>query len=292
QRRTDKHCLTHTLFSLPAAAFKVRTPQPVVLAIYGQPAILKCLFPASSDRVDPSLVVTWQRVEDSQVVHSFYYGTDQLDRQSVRYHNRTKLFHSQLADGNASLRLDRVGPEDQGRYLCSATNTNGSGKIVVQLKYAAFYTEPRLTVCGRTSNVTFLYETEGYPEPEVHWLDPQGFKLDYNLSVTQSARAPGLLLSLRAQLVVQAGLPINYTFSLKNQVLEQVIERPLSYGEQTSTMDGWCDGNSNRSTLLNKEVQRRNSLGTIKQFINYYLQIREMCQPLTNIIVRGVSNSI
>ncbi|XP_034150736.1 CD276 antigen-like isoform X2 [Esox lucius] len=224
------NCHRH-LMSEPfkAAAFKVRTPQPVVLAIYGQPAILKCLFPASSDRVDPSLVVTWQRVEDSQVVHSFYYGTDQLDRQSVRYHNRTKLFHSQLADGNASLRLDRVGPEDQGRYLCSATNTNGSGKIVVQLKYAAFYTEPRLTVCGRTSNVTFLYETEGYPEPEVHWLDPQGFKLDYNLSVTQSARAPGLLLSLRAQLVVQAGLPINYTFSLKNQVLEQVIERPLSY---------------------------------------------------------------
>ncbi|XP_045556017.1 CD276 antigen homolog isoform X2 [Salmo salar] len=105
----------------------------------------------------------------------------------------------------------------------------GTGKAEVQLKYAAFYTEPHLTVQAQHSYMTFLYETDGYPEPEVRWLDPHGHNLTHNISVTQSSRAPGLLLSLRTQLVMQAGGAVNFTFSLRNQVLEQVMERSLSY---------------------------------------------------------------
>ncbi|KAJ7991841.1 hypothetical protein DPEC_G00288050 [Dallia pectoralis] len=221
-------CIPLLVALITIGGFIVRTTQSTVLAIYGQPAVLSCSFPAYSDRPDPSLVVTWQRVEDSRVVHSFYYKTDQFETQSVDYRNRTGLFHSQLAHGNASLRLDRVGPQDQGRYLCTTSTSNGTGKVEVQVKYAAFYTEPRLTVLGYPSNITFLYETEGYPEPEVHWLDLDDRNLTQNLSVTQSAREPGLF-SLRAQLVVLDERPVRYTFSLKNQVLQQVIERPLRY---------------------------------------------------------------
>ncbi|KAK6324251.1 hypothetical protein J4Q44_G00065900 [Coregonus suidteri] len=223
-------------------AFEVRTPQPRVVAVYDQPAVLGCVFPPSLDpgaRLDEGLVVTWQRVEDMRVVHSFYYGTDQLEHQSGEYHNRTGLFHSQLPGGNASLRLESVGPGDQGRYLCSISTMKGTGKAEVQLKYAAFYTEPHFTFQAHPSKVTFLYETEGYPEPEVRWLDPHGHNLTHNISVTQSSRAPGLLLSLRTQLVVQAGGAVNYTFYLRNQLLDQVIERPVSYGELMSTE--WFD---------------------------------------------------
>uniref|UniRef100_A0A8C7J5V2 Ig-like domain-containing protein n=1 Tax=Oncorhynchus kisutch TaxID=8019 RepID=A0A8C7J5V2_ONCKI len=120
-------------------AFEVQAPQPRVVAVYNQPAVLGCVFPPSLDLGSPleeGLVVTWQRVEDLRVVHSFYYGTDQLARQSGEYHNRTGLFHSQLSRGNASLRLESVGPGDQGRYLCSVNNMKGTGKAEVQLKYA------------------------------------------------------------------------------------------------------------------------------------------------------------
>uniref|UniRef100_A0A674D9T4 Ig-like domain-containing protein n=1 Tax=Salmo trutta TaxID=8032 RepID=A0A674D9T4_SALTR len=219
-------------------AFEVQAPQPRVVAVYDQPAVLGCVFPPSLDSGAPleeGLVVTWQRVEDSRVVHSFYYGTDQLARQSGEYYNRTGLFHSQLPGGNASLRLESVGPGDQGRYLCSVNNMKGTGKAEVQLKYAAFYTEPHLTVQAQHSYMTFLYETDGYPEPEVRWLDPHGHNLTHNISVTQSSRAPGLLLSLRTQLVMQAGGAVNFTFSLKNQLLEQVMERSLSYENNIET---------------------------------------------------------
>ncbi|KAG9355631.1 hypothetical protein JZ751_000469 [Albula glossodonta] len=53
------------------------------------------------------LVVTWEKVEDSQVVHSLY-GKDQLERQSPDYSNHTWVFHSELERGNASLRLSPV----------------------------------------------------------------------------------------------------------------------------------------------------------------------------------------
>ncbi|XP_055749263.1 CD276 antigen-like [Salvelinus fontinalis] len=231
-------------------AFEVQAPQPRVVAVYDQPVVLGCVFPPSLDPGAPlkeDLVVTWQRVEDLRVVHSFYYGTDQLAHQSGEYHNRTGLFHSQLPGGNASLRLESVGPGDQGRYLCSVNNMKGTGKAEVQLKYAAFYTEPHLTVQAQHSYMTFLYETEGYPEPEVRWLDPNGHNLTHNISVTQSSRAPGLLLSLRTQLVMQAGGAVNYTFSLRNQLLEQVMERSLSY-ESSSRIHADCP--RDRSTLL------------------------------------------
>ncbi|XP_023996908.1 CD276 antigen [Salvelinus sp. IW2-2015] len=231
-------------------AFEVQAPQPRVVAVYDQPAVLGCVFPPSLDPGSPlkeDLVVTWQRVEDLRVVHSFYYGTDQLARQSGEYHNRTGLFNSQLPGGNASLRLESVGPGDQGRYLCSVNNMKGTGKAEVQLKYAAFYTEPHLTVQAQHSYMTFLYETEGYPEPEVRWLDLNGHNLTHNISVTQSSRAPGLLLSLRTQLVMQAGGAVNYTFSLRNQLLEQVMERSLSY-ESSSRNHADCP--RDRSTLL------------------------------------------
>ncbi|KAL0961763.1 hypothetical protein UPYG_G00331390 [Umbra pygmaea] len=243
-------------------ALEVQTSQPIVLAIYRRPVVLACSFHPGTSSADNSLVVTWQRVEDSQVVHSFYYRIDQLDLQSEWYRNRTQLFHSKLLEGNASLRLNSVRPGDQGRYLCSISNKDGTGKAEVQVKYAdflvaictapenksayimkpteSFYTEPRLTVQGCSFNVTFLYETEGYPEPEVQWLDSGGQILTHNLSVTESSRAPGLL-SLRTQLVVQAGEQVNYTFSLRNQVLEQVIERPMSY---VSTLPSRGDGDA------------------------------------------------
>lgn len=119
-----------------SSGFKVRVPAGRVVAVRGQSVILGCEFtPDSTSDLSP-LVVTWQRVEDSRVVHSFYYQRDQLNLQSPAYHGRTSLSVSELQKGNATLRIEPVGPGDAGWYLCSVSNTKGTDKAQVQLEYA------------------------------------------------------------------------------------------------------------------------------------------------------------
>ncbi|XP_067111960.1 CD276 antigen-like isoform X1 [Osmerus mordax] len=226
-------CCLHVALSV---AFQVRTPESTVVGAYGGPVVLGCVFPSMEPGlpVDPGLVVTWQTQGDSRVLHSYYHGTDQLDRQSREYHNRTRLYHSELRVGNASLMLERVRLEDEGRYICSISTKDGVGRAEVQLTYAAFYNEPCLTIQAHPNSVTFVYESKGYPEPQVQWTDPLGHSLDFKTTV--SSRQPGLL-SLRTQLVVQQGGAVNYTFSLGNPLLKQVIRRPVAYVPSRSDMD-------------------------------------------------------
>lgn len=103
------------------------------MVIRGRPAVLACEFTPDPDL--SSLVVTWQREEDSRVVHSFYYQRDQLNRQSTEYRNLTLLYISELIKGNASLKINPVGLKDEGRYQCQVSNAKGTERDVLELKY-------------------------------------------------------------------------------------------------------------------------------------------------------------
>lgn len=102
--------------------------------VRGATAFLSCEF--EPDVNISHLVINWQRQEDAQVVHSFYYQKDQLERQSKDYFGRTNLNHSELAQGNASLSIANFGLKDAGKYLCTVSNTKGTGKGELQLVYA------------------------------------------------------------------------------------------------------------------------------------------------------------
>lgn len=119
------------------AGFEVTVPDKQVKAIRGRPAILGCRFTPHPDI--STLVVTWQRQEDSQVVHSFYYQNDQLDRQSSAYRSRTLLYKSELVKGNASLQITAVRPEDTGGYMCVVTNSQGSARALVEVTYGGIF---------------------------------------------------------------------------------------------------------------------------------------------------------
>ncbi|KAG5856034.1 hypothetical protein ANANG_G00003580 [Anguilla anguilla] len=208
------------------AAFEVSVPQRRVLAVRGRPVVLGCSYAPSLGNNLEKLVVTWQTAEDNLVLHSFYFGRDQLDKQNARYRNRTSMFHPLLGTGNASLRLDRVGPQDSGRYLCSVDSLLGNGKAEVQLEYAAFYTEPKLNIQVHPSNISLQYQSEGYPAPQVQWTDSAGC----NLTAREELSGPGEdgLLSLRTSVTLKdPGPGVNLSFTLRNAALGQVLERPV-----------------------------------------------------------------
>ncbi|XP_059421472.1 CD276 antigen-like [Carassius carassius] len=213
---------------ISVAPFTLNVPQRCLLAIRGRPAVLGCEFTPDPDL--SSLVVTWQRQEDSQVVHSYYYQQDQLDRQSPEYHNRTSLYISELGKGNASLRMHPVGLKDAGRYLCQVSNAKGTGKALIELDYGALYSEPRFNIHVNSTAVTMQFETEGFPKPEVIWLEEHNQNLSYHLEI-QDKTEDGLFY-IKSSYVVQKPV-VNVTLTLKNHLLNQNLQRLvfLSYDE-------------------------------------------------------------
>ncbi|MBN3305209.1 CD276 protein, partial [Amia calva] len=208
------------------AEFEVHTPLQSVVAVHGRPAELQCLYSLSPESPLDRLVLTWQRVDNAQVVHSFYYGKDQLDRQNEWYRGRTSLYISELLHGNASLRLDPVWQNDTAEYLCSVTNLKGTGKATVNLDFAAYYTEPHLSIKVRSKSTTFLYESQGFPQPKIQWLNLDGQNISHQTDICQHPTESQLLL-LRSQIEVDLRQGVNYTFIMKNPVLNQLIMRTV-----------------------------------------------------------------
>ncbi|XP_052429295.1 CD276 antigen isoform X1 [Carassius gibelio] len=216
--------LLFCILAKSAASFMVSTPNDHLIAVKGHPAVLGCHFTPHPDL--SSLNIVWQRQEDSQVVHRFYYEQNQLDHQSPEYHNRTSLYISELGKGNASLRIDGVGLKDVGWYLCKVKNINGAEKAKIKLDYGAFYSEPRLSIHVNSTTITVQFETEGFPKPEVIWLDEYGQGLIHHLELHDQTE-DGLYL-VRSRYEVQKPA-VNVTFTLKNHLLNQKLERPVIY---------------------------------------------------------------
>ncbi|KAI2657948.1 CD276 antigen [Labeo rohita] len=209
----------------------VSIPNNDLIAVRGHPAILGCHFTPHPDL--SSLAIVWQRQEDSQVVHSFYYEQNQLDHQSPEYHNRTSLYIPEFGNGNASLRIDGVGLKDVGWYLCKVNNINGNGKGKIKLDYGAFYSEPRLSIHVNSTTVVVQFETEGFPKPEVIWLDEHGQRLIHHLELHDQTE-DGLYL-VRSRYEAQKPA-VNVTFTLKNHLLDQSLERPVIFSYDVSVL--------------------------------------------------------
>uniref|UniRef100_A0A3B3HXX9 Ig-like domain-containing protein n=1 Tax=Oryzias latipes TaxID=8090 RepID=A0A3B3HXX9_ORYLA len=83
------------------------------------------LFPAGDETV-----IHWiQMTSPEKPAHSFYYNTDQLQRQHQGFRGRTSLFQEQISRGNASLLLSGVRVEDEGRYRCYSSVLAGNHDI-------------------------------------------------------------------------------------------------------------------------------------------------------------------
>ncbi|XP_067867852.1 CD276 antigen-like isoform X1 [Heterodontus francisci] len=126
QTITDFH--VNNLQLTTSAEFKVDTPEAPVTAIHGQYTVLRCSFTVQDESSLERLVISWQHVETEEVVYSYYYGKEQLSRQSPQYSGRTSLFPEQLKQENASLKLDQVRPENTAQYQCFVRTTKGNNK--------------------------------------------------------------------------------------------------------------------------------------------------------------------
>ncbi|XP_047667890.1 CD276 antigen [Tachysurus fulvidraco] len=231
-----KDSLRQTFFLIPimlwssADALRVTIPVKNMAAAKGHTVVLGCeFFTNPQQKPDISnLVVTWQRKEDNRVVHSFYFETDQLEKQDPLYHNRTALFVKELTKGNASLRLENVRANDAGLYLCTVSVNEDADKAELKLDYGALYTEPRLTVNVNSSGVLMQYETMGFPAPEVKWKGEHGEVLNKDTKISVELNEERGLYYVQSSYMAPDPLH-NVTFILRNQLLDQHLHRTFSY---------------------------------------------------------------
>ncbi|XP_074837200.1 CD276 antigen-like [Carettochelys insculpta] len=212
-----------------------------VVAQFGGDVTLSCLFP-SQPRMDlQRLTVTWQKElvgAQALVVHSYYYGKDQLATQNAAYRNRTQLDADGLAQGNGSLVLRAVRTQDEGVYLCHVTSALGSRAERWELRVTAPFSEPQLTVSISGTGVRLTAcAGGGYPAATLYWLDEAGGNVTAEGATEQSADEQGLYHVTSWVMVPPATRRARLAFVLSPRTLGTPITRFLSVEMSPELLD-------------------------------------------------------
>ncbi|XP_058866683.1 CD276 antigen-like isoform X2 [Acipenser ruthenus] len=214
----------------------VTVPRSPVTSPPGSDVTLDCSFSYKAGADLTRVVVVWRRPPADHVVHSFYYGRDQLALQNETYRSRTQLFPEQLSVGNASLRLKQVRGEDEGWYTCAVTNQVESTRGDVRLIVAAEFSEPQLVITDRPDSpdkALLSCISTGYPSASVKWLNETGCDITESSRTSQSLARDGLV-EITSHILVSRGA--NYTCVLTHSRLKQTLKKTI-----TLTKKGYPD---------------------------------------------------
>ncbi|XP_012501411.1 PREDICTED: HERV-H LTR-associating protein 2 [Propithecus coquereli] len=149
------------------------TNEQIIIGRLDEDIILPCSFKSGSE-----IIIHWQ-TQSTINVHSYYRGSDHLERQDPRYTNRTSLFQSEIHNGNASLSLRRLSLVDEGIYICYVGTTFGKIMNNVVLKVGAFLT-PMMKYEKRSTNSFLICSIHVYPPSNITW------KMDNTTPVSES----------------------------------------------------------------------------------------------------------
>ncbi|XP_078094432.1 CD276 antigen-like [Mustelus asterias] len=217
---------------------QVSTWKETILAIHDQQTVLPCRF--FGDFSSNMVKILWQHVETKEILWSYYQGQDQLNQQSWRYSGRVSVFPKELKWGNASLKLEQVNSKDAGQYMCSIRTPAEKSTGIVSVMFAAYYTEPSLTIKQTSNGTTFIFESRGFPKAAAYWYDAQHQDISA-LSKTLCQLDEDGLYSLQSALQVSdTSVSSNYMFTLMNDVLQQNISRILGPPLDTEKRNHWC----------------------------------------------------
>ncbi|XP_058865395.1 CD276 antigen-like [Acipenser ruthenus] len=206
----------------------VTVPWSPVTSPPGSDVTLDCSFSYKAGADLTRVVVTWQRPPADDVVHSYYYGQDQLALQNETYRKRTQLFPEQLSVGNASLRLKQVRGEDEGWYTCAVTNQVENTKGNVRLIVAAEFSEPQLVVTDSPDSpdkALLSCISTGYPSASVQWLNETGCDITESSRTSQSLARDGLV-EITSHILVSRDA--NYTCVLTHSRLNQTLKKTIT----------------------------------------------------------------
>uniref|UniRef100_UPI00398E94A0 CD276 antigen-like isoform X2 n=1 Tax=Pristiophorus japonicus TaxID=55135 RepID=UPI00398E94A0 len=191
-----------------------------VLAIHGQNTVLPCEF--LGEYLLDQTIIFWQRVETKEVVFSSNC------RKHRQYSGRASLFPEELKLGNASLKLEGVGPKDAGQYMCFTSTRMENSTGIISLTFAAYYTEPSLIIKQTLNGTTFAYESRGFPRASLFWYNEKHQDISALSETLYQLNDDGLYSLWSILRTNDTSRSSNYTFRLRNDVLQQSVSRTFS----------------------------------------------------------------
>ncbi|NXO01884.1 HHLA2 protein, partial [Rhinopomastus cyanomelas] len=200
--------------------------QEIITGLFSRDCILPCRFPPGVDEV-----IYWKKGDRN--VHSYYYKGDQLEMQHPAYKGRTHLFHQEISNGNASLKLSNLTVTDEGLYSCYVGTQQGKTEVEATLHVRVS------SLCALeyqktdTERTLMCYAFRTYPEPHISWI--QG-----NLPIQETHRLEmrdGVLYSLRSdQSIITTSDPYYCYINLTHdKVLQLSVSDQLPHKEGHST---------------------------------------------------------
>lgn len=207
-----------------------------------------CMLPCSFRRGD-EVVIHWIKLKSTdEPAHSYYHNQDQLSRQDKNFKGRTALFKDQISKGNASLRLTRVGVQDQGRYKCYTSTIIGNSESFIDLNVDA----PVREVDIQQVENRMTCSSEGiFPEPKLTWsTNPPSTVTPQNKTTVQQNEQQ--LYNISSSLIVSASdLDYSCTVSTRSNKKRTTLFKPASInGSQTETTIPCTSSNTPLTSLI------------------------------------------
>lgn len=170
------------LFLLLFSSLCVEAEVKEVNAMVGSDVELRCVYPQRSNFSLDDLYVYWQIVDEAKTVVTYYLPSaneSSTIHVSNSYKNRAHLSPDLMKEGDFSLHLENVTPQDTQEFKClvfrMSTVLGKALEEVVRLRVAANFSTPVISTSGSSDpgqERTFTCMSKnGYPEPNLYWIN-------------------------------------------------------------------------------------------------------------------------
>ncbi|XP_036301251.1 ICOS ligand isoform X3 [Pipistrellus kuhlii] len=202
-----------------------------VRAMVGSDAELSCIHTEETSFDLNELYVYWQIKDTNSMLETVAYylpGNTSVGHHNNRYKDRAQMSLDSMKQGNFSLHLYNITPQDEQKYDCLVFRkmTEKILKVEVMLHVAANYSMPVVsapTAAPQDEELTFTCtSTDGYPRPNVYWINrTDNSLLDEGLqNSTVSLNARGLY-DVVSVLTIRRTPHVNVGCCIENVLLHQ-----------------------------------------------------------------------
>ncbi|XP_006169516.1 ICOS ligand isoform X2 [Tupaia chinensis] len=217
-----------------------------VRALVGSNIELSCVHPKDSSFDLNDLYVYWQLFGSETVVAYYLPENSSTGHTDDHYRDRAQLSLDSMKQGNFSLRLYNVTPQDEQKFHClvfrESLELQKVLDVVVRLHVAANYSMPVVSTPSSPSQdeeLTFTCtSTNGYPRPNVYWINKtDNSLLDKALQNNTITLNPQGLYDVVSILKLRRSPNVNVGCCIENVLLHQ----NLTVSSQTGTFKGSID---------------------------------------------------
>ncbi|XP_010336522.2 ICOS ligand isoform X1 [Saimiri boliviensis] len=230
------------LLFLLFTSLQADTQEKEVRAMVGSDVELSCASPEGSHFDLNDIYVYWQ-ISDTVVA----YHVPQNSSSSVasRYRNRAAMSPAGMLQGDFSLRLLNVTPDDDQKFRCVVLSKSRGFQtvleVVVTLHVAANFSVPVVSAPRSPSQDELIFtcmSVNGYPRPRVYWINKtDGSLLDQALQNDTIVLNTRGLYDVVSVLRIAATPSVNIGCCIENALLQQNLTVDSQTGNDVGDRD-------------------------------------------------------